>query len=322
MEKVVCVTGASGYIASWLVKLLLERGYTVKATVRNLSDPRKVAHLKSLEGAEERLHLYEADLVEEGSFDSVVEGCEGVFHTASPVLFSTSDPQKDLIDPAVEGTINVLKSCKKVSTIKRVVVTSSMATVTFNYNPLTQDVVVDETWHSDPAFCEEYKQWYALSKTLAEKATWRFVEENCLDLVTLHPGFVIGPPLQSTLSLSCAGFLDLIKQGKELWPNGIYRYVDVRDVALTHILVLENPCANGRYCLVGRVAHSFQALNILKHIFPSYNLPPMESEKQKDSPLYQVSQERAKSLGINFRPLEISIKDTVESFIDNNFITF
>ncbi|KAK4411087.1 Tetraketide alpha-pyrone reductase 1 [Sesamum angolense] len=84
MAKVVCVTGASGYIASWLVKLLLLRGYTVKATVRNLR-------------AEERLHLCEANLLEEGSFDSAVDGCEGVFHTASPVSLSVSDPQVPLL---------------------------------------------------------------------------------------------------------------------------------------------------------------------------------------------------------------------------------
>lgn len=123
-NQVVCVTGASGFIASWLVKLLLARGYTVNATVRNLSqssnslllitcdhnknnvvqskfsnpgDPRKVSHLTALEGADERLRLFEADLMNEGSFDSVIHGCQGVFHTASPVYLSVSDPQVILL---------------------------------------------------------------------------------------------------------------------------------------------------------------------------------------------------------------------------------
>ncbi|KAI3472700.1 hypothetical protein Pfo_030966, partial [Paulownia fortunei] len=82
--KTVCVTGASGYIASWLVKFLLQRGYTVKASVRDLNDPKKTQHLLALDGAKERLQLIKANLLEEGSFDSVVEGCDGVFHTASP----------------------------------------------------------------------------------------------------------------------------------------------------------------------------------------------------------------------------------------------
>ncbi|XP_056170517.1 phenylacetaldehyde reductase-like [Syzygium oleosum] len=92
-DKVLCVTGGTGYIASWLVKSLLQRGYTVKATVQDPDDPMKTQHLRALEGAKGRLHLCKADLQEEGSFDSAINGCEAVFHTASPVLFSASDPQ-------------------------------------------------------------------------------------------------------------------------------------------------------------------------------------------------------------------------------------
>ncbi|KAJ0038516.1 hypothetical protein Pint_23933 [Pistacia integerrima] len=140
--KVVCVTGASGFIASWLVKLLLEHGYTVKATVR---DPK-------------RLHIFKANLMEEGSFDSAVDGCEGVFHTASPVFLSTNDPQAELIDPAVKGTLNVLRSCAKVQSVKRVVITSSTASVFFNERLLTPDVVADETLVFRSRFLQEIKR--------------------------------------------------------------------------------------------------------------------------------------------------------------------
>ncbi|KAL0291434.1 UNVERIFIED_CONTAM: Alpha-N-acetylglucosaminidase [Sesamum calycinum] len=210
--KVVCVTGASGYVASWLVKLLLERGYTVKGTLRNLNDPNQILHLKALNGADERLHLLQADLLEDGSFDSLVDGCEGVFHTASPVLFSTTHPQAELIEPAVQGTINVLRSCSKVTSVRRVVVTASIASVTFNKKTKGPDVVIDETWFSDPVFCEESQQWYALSKTLAERAAWKFAEENGIDLVVMNPGFMSGPMLQPTLNVTSAIFLDLTKE--------------------------------------------------------------------------------------------------------------
>nr|GMD64740.1 cinnamoyl-CoA reductase 1-like [Ipomoea batatas] len=160
--KTVCVTGASGYIASWIVKFLLQRGYIVKATVRYPDDPKKTEHLLSLEGAKERLHLFKADLLEEGSFDSVVEGCEGVFHTASPFFHNVTDPQAELIDPAVKGTLNVLGSCAKTPSVQKVVVTSSIAAVAYNGKPRTPEVVVDETWWSGADFCKEMKVYLLL----------------------------------------------------------------------------------------------------------------------------------------------------------------
>ncbi|KAG6713521.1 hypothetical protein I3842_05G157200 [Carya illinoinensis] len=210
-EKVVCVTGASGYIALWLVKLLLQRGYAVNASVRDPNDPKKTEHLLMLDGAKERLHLFKADLLEEGSFDSLVDGCEGVFHTATPVYLRAKDPQAELIEPAVKGTLNVLRSCAKVSSVKRVVITSSLGAVVYSGKPLTPDVLVDETWFSDPAFCEESKLWYTLSKTLAEKAAWEFSKENGIDMVAMHPGWVSGPLLQPTINSSLKPFLKIVK---------------------------------------------------------------------------------------------------------------
>ncbi|KAG7588708.1 NAD(P)-binding domain superfamily [Arabidopsis suecica] len=164
------------------------------------SDPRKTQHLVSLEGVKERLHLFKADLLEQGSFDSAIDGCHGVFHTASPFFHDVKDPQAELIDPAVKGTLNVLNSCTKASSVKRVVVTSSMAAVGYNRKPRTPDVTVDETWFSDPELCESSKMWYVLSKTLAEDAAWKLAKEKGLDIVTINPAMVIGPLLQPTLN--------------------------------------------------------------------------------------------------------------------------
>ncbi|KAJ6895806.1 LOW QUALITY PROTEIN: cinnamoyl-CoA reductase 1 isoform X2 [Populus alba x Populus x berolinensis] len=309
--KVVCVTGGSGYIASWLVKLLLLRGYTVKATVRDPNDPKRTEHLLNLDGAKERLHLFKANLVEEGSFDPVVDGCESVFHVASPVLLGTNDPQADLIEPAVKGTLNVLKSCAKFPCVKRVILTSSMASVAFNGKPLTPDVVVDETWFSDSALCVSNKLWYMASKTLAEEAAWKFAKETGIDMVTINPGFVIGPLLQPTLNFSAELFLDHINGAPRL-PSEIYRFVDVRDVAYAHIQAFEIPSASGRYCLVGRVTHFSDAVKIVHELYPTLPLPEKCAD-DKPSPLnYEVSKAKAKTLGLDFTPLEVSVKDTIE----------
>ncbi|XP_034703060.1 cinnamoyl-CoA reductase 1-like isoform X1 [Vitis riparia] len=319
-EKVVCVTGGAGYIASWLVKLLLLRGYTVKATLRNPDDPTKIEHLLALEGAKERLHLFKADLLEEGSFDSIVEGCEGVFHTASPVLLEVANPKVELIDPAVNGTLNVLRSCTKVPSIRRVVVTSSIVATIFNGKTLTPDVVVDETWFSDPAFCEESKLWYVLSKTLAEEAAWKFAKENGIDLVTMNPGFVIGPFLQPTINLTMEIILNLINGGAQTFPSSTYRWVDVRDVANAHVQAFEISSASGRYCLVERVTYCSEAIKILQELYPALHLPQKNADDEPPMPTYQISKEKVKSLAIDFIPLEVSLKDTMENLKEKNFI--
>nr|GMC89159.1 cinnamoyl-CoA reductase 1-like [Ipomoea batatas] len=320
--KVVCVTGASGYIASWLVKLLLHRSYTVHATVRSLKDPSKVSHLLALDGAKERLHLFEADLLEENSFDHATNGCEGVFHTASPVDLSPSATKAGVVDPAVKGTLNVLGSCVRTPSVKRVVVTSSTASVLIKRDPITPMTVIDETWYTDKEFAEEAEQWYVLSKVLAEEAGWKYAEENGIDLVSLHPAFVIGPLLQPTLNFSSEVILNLVKENKDAVPNGIYPVVDVRDVANAHIQALELPSASGRYCLVGITMHSSQILNIASRLFPYLPIPDKYKDDLPAVATYQVSQEKTKSLGINYTSFDVSLNDTIESLKEKNFLSF
>ncbi|KAL5708085.1 hypothetical protein ACHQM5_018919 [Ranunculus cassubicifolius] len=319
-NKIVCVTGASGFIASWLVKLLLQRGYTVKASVRDPNNPKKTEHLRILPGASERLHLFKADLLEEGSFDSIVEGCEGVFHTASPFYHDVKDPQAELIEPAVKGTLNVLGSCAKTPSVKRVVVTSSVAAVAYNKTPRTADTVIDETWFSDAEVCKQAKMWYVLSKTLAEEAAWKFAKENGLDIVTINPAMVIGPLLQPTLNTSAEAVLNLIK-GPETYNNMTLGWVDVRDVANAHILAFEVPTASGRYCLVAKVAHYSEVVKILQKLYPEIKLPQKCADDKPLAPTYSVAKEKTNSLGIDYMPIEVSFKDTVESLKENKYVS-
>ncbi|GAB4856023.1 hypothetical protein Ancab_024662 [Ancistrocladus abbreviatus] len=319
--KVVCVTGASGFIASWLVKLLLQRGYTVKASVRDPDDPKKTDHLRALDGAKERLQLFKASLLEEGSFDYVVEGCEGVFHTASPFYHNVKDPQAELLDPAVKGTLNVLGSCAKFPSIKRVVLTSSFAAVGYTGRPRTPEVVVDESWFSNAEICKEKKLWYVLSKTLAEDAAWKFVKEKGIDMVTINPAMVIGPLLQPTLNTSAASVLNLIN-GAETYPNTSFGWVHVKDVVDAHIKAFEIPSASGRYCLVESVAHYSDIVKILHELYPNLHLPDKCADDQPFMPTFQVSKEKVRSLGIEYIPLKVGLKETVESLKEKNCVSF
>ncbi|KAL0371096.1 UNVERIFIED_CONTAM: Cinnamoyl-CoA reductase 1 [Sesamum angustifolium] len=250
-------------------------------------------------GAKERLHLIKANLLEEGSFDAVVDGCEGVFHTASPFYFATTDPQADLIDPALKGTLNVLGSCAKTPSVQRVVLTSSIVAVFFNGKPRTPEVVVDETWWSDPELCKQMQQWYMLSKTLAEDAAWKFVKEKGIDMVAINPSMVIGPLLQPTLNTSSASILNLI--------NGAKAYPNVTAGWLMEDIVWWS------------VAHFSEVVKILRELYPNLQLPEKCADDKPFTPTYQVSKGRAKSLGVEFTPLKESLNETVESLKEKNF---
>ena len=129
-SKPVMVTGANGYVASWVVKRLLDDGMTVHAAVRNPNNKEKMAHLiKAADESKGTIKFFATDLLQPGSYKEAMEGCELIYHTASPFKTDVKDPQKELIEPAVNGTENVLNSAKEVSSVKRVIVTSSCAAI-------------------------------------------------------------------------------------------------------------------------------------------------------------------------------------------------
>ncbi|KAB1226406.1 Tetraketide alpha-pyrone reductase 1 [Morella rubra] len=201
-----------------------------------------------------------------------------------------------LLDPAVKGTLNVLKSCAKSPSVKRVVLTSSIAAVAYNGRPRTPDVVVDETWFSDPEICKAVKQWHVLSKTLAEEAAWKFSKEEGLDMVAINPAMVIGPLLQPTLNTS-AGVISNLVNGAQVFPNLLLGWVNVKDVANAHIQAYEMPSASGRYCLVERVAHYSEIMRILRELYPSLQLP--DNCSSFEVPLERVLEEQVCTRGIH-----------------------
>ncbi|XP_010490093.1 PREDICTED: cinnamoyl-CoA reductase 1-like [Camelina sativa] len=310
--KMVCVTGASGYIASWIVKLLLRCGYTVRATVRDPRDAKKTEHLLALDGAKERLKLFKADLLAEGSFEQAIEGCDAVFHTASPVSLTVTDHQTELIDPAVKGTLNVLGTCTKVASVKRVILTSSMASVLFHVPHLGPNDSIDESCFSDPIICADKKLWYAVSKTLAEVEAWRFAKEKGIDLVVINPGLVLGPLLQPTLNYSVSLIAGLIKDKNDS-VNKNSRLVDVRDVALAHVKAYETPSANGRYIIDGPIVTINDIEKVLHEFYPDLNLVDKNEASEIIPVIYKLSVEKVKSLGIEFTPTEVTLRDTVLS---------
>ncbi len=244
----VLVTGASGFIATRIVEQLLAAGYRVRGTVRSLSKEKELAVLRGLPGAAERLELVAADLLTPGAFTGPVSGCEYVLHTASPYVLDAKDPQKDLVDPAVMGTRNVLEASAAARTVKRVVLTSSMAAITDE--PEGDHVLTENDWNVKSSL---ERNPYYYSKTLAEKEGWSFVEEKKpgFDLVVINPFLVIGPSFQPAINTSNQMFVDLLKGVYPGVMNLTWGFVDVRDVAAAHVRAMESPAAKGRYICAG-----------------------------------------------------------------------
>ncbi|KAK0575966.1 hypothetical protein LWI29_009713 [Acer saccharum] len=305
----VCVTGAGGYLASWVVKLLLSNGYFVHGTVREPRDE-KNAHLYKLDKASESLKLFKADLLDYDSLYSAIVGCKGVFHVASPVPSTTvPNPEAKVLEPAVKGTLNVLKACHEAK-VKRVAFVSSISAVCMNPK-WPKGKVMDETCWSDKDYCRTTKNWYCLSKTEAESEALEFAKRTGLDVVTICPTTVLGPLLQSTVNASSLILIKLLTGAYDSLENKVRQIVDVRDVAEALLLAYEKPEAEGRYICT---AHSIRARDLvdkLKSIYPDYDYPKSFTEGEEEA---MLSSEKLHRLGWSYRPFEETLIDSVESY--------
>ncbi|XP_077215812.1 cinnamoyl-CoA reductase 1-like [Tasmannia lanceolata] len=311
MEKKerVCVTGAGGYVASWLVKLLISKGFMVHGTVRD-PDDEKNAHLKKLDNASENLQLFKADLLDYGSLCRAITGCDGVFHVASPVpAGSVPNPEIELVEPAVTGTLNVLKASLETK-VKRVVYVSSVAAVVM-IPEWPKDGAMDEDVWSDLEYCKTTGNWYCFSKTAAEKKALEYGEKNGLDVVSVCPPFVFGPLLQPTVNSSSLFLIRLLTGEYETRENRVHFMVDVRDVAEALLLVYEKPEASGRYIGAAHSIHIKDFVEKLRSMYPNYNYPKSYTEVDKQP---KLSSEKLKRLGWKYRPLEETLADTVACF--------
>ncbi|KAH6771413.1 Rossmann-fold superfamily protein [Perilla frutescens var. hirtella] len=317
-----CVTGGTGFIAAHLIKSLLQKGHIVRTTARDPENIEKIGYLLELNGAKERLKIMRADLLEEGSFDTAVEGADGVFHVASPVIVAYEDNIKEnLIDPAIKGTLNVLKSCKKASSVKRVVLTSSCSAIRYRFDAKESSPLNESHW-SDPEYCKTYNLWYGYAKTIAEKEAWNFAEEKGIDLVVVNPSFVVGPLLSPQPTSTLLVILAVVKGLRGEYPNMRVGFVHVDDVVNAHILAMEEIEASGRLICSASVAHWSEIIQMLRHKYPTY---PYENkccstQKGDDNP---HSMDNSKIIKLGLPPLKTlnqMFDDCITSFQEKGFL--
>ncbi|KAL0357259.1 UNVERIFIED_CONTAM: Cinnamoyl-CoA reductase 2 [Sesamum calycinum] len=318
----VCVTGANGFIGSWLVKTLLEHGYTtIHLSIFPRSDP---SHLFSLPGATSptvSLIVHHVNLLDAAAVDKAVEGCAGggVFHVASPcTLEDPVDPQTELLEPAVKGTLNMLAAAKKFG-VRRVVLTSSISAMVPNPGWPTGKVFDESSW-TDLDYCKSRQKWYPVSKTLAEKAAWEFAKENKVDVVAINPATCLGQLLQSGLNASCAVLQQLLQGSKDTQEYHWLGAVHVKDVATAQILLFETPTASGRYlCTNGIYQFGDFAEKIFK-LFPEFPVHRFVGETQPGLVACEDAAKRLIDLGLKFTPVEDAVRDTVFSLKAKGFL--
>jgi nucleoside-diphosphate-sugar epimerase len=275
MPDKVLVTGGSGYLGSWIVKKLVDKGYTVHATVRDKDNNEKTEHLRELGDS---VHLFNADLLQEGSFAEAIKGCKYVIHSASPFLFGKiKDPQNQLVEPALVGTENVLGEATKTPGVEKVIVTASVVTLygdakdTLDYPNQT---VTEESWNNTSTL---EHQSYSYSKVLAEKKAWELQKsQSQWALNTVHPGFILGPSLSKRIDSVSNRFVRDMMNGvyKTGVPDFYYAFVDVRDVAEAHVAAMESDEQNHRFFAVADVLPMIKMAELLKEKFgKKYKLP-------------------------------------------------
>ncbi|NP_001312543.1 vestitone reductase-like [Nicotiana tabacum] len=244
----VCVTGGSGYLGSWMVMRLLQLGYSVNTTVRSHPDcKRDVSYLTNLPGAPERLRIFKADLDKPESFNPAIEGCIGVFHAAHQIDFENKESEETITQQSINGTLGILQACLNSKTVKRVVYTSSAATVMVD-----SPSIIDENSWTNVDLVRTLKPFggsYAISKTLTEKAALEFAEKNGIDFVTVIPTWIHGPFITPQIPGSVRSSMEMIlgHQNNSMNYPALVPFVHVDDVTNAHIFLLDNPNAKGRY---------------------------------------------------------------------------
>ncbi|WP_320667024.1 aldehyde reductase [Prochlorococcus sp. MIT 1307] len=255
-QEKVLVTGASGYIALHCIAELLKKGYRVKGSLRDLNRQDEVRKSLALEAEYEKLEFCKLNLLDNQGWEAAASDCDYLLHIASPCSIEEPTNEKQLIKPALKGTLSALKAAQK-SNVKKVVLTSSIGAIAYGHSKSTCDPT-DWTDTSKDVGA------YIKSKTIAEKAAWDFMtnqSDTSFTMTTIHPGMVFGPLLSNAIEGMSAGLITKMISGKFLaLPDIYFTVVDVRDIAKLHVESITNKQSDHKRI----IATSQQAISFLE----------------------------------------------------------
>ncbi|KDP25319.1 hypothetical protein JCGZ_20475 [Jatropha curcas] len=286
----VCVTGGSGYLGSWLVKKLLEKGYIVHATLRNLEDTSKTGLLKSLPKANTNLFLFQADLYKPIEFEKAIHGCQFVFHVATPLFHdpNKTSGNKDKVEAAVAGDKSIVETCIRSKSVKRLIYTASvLAASPLNEDGITFRSCMDEScWtplHLSFPFGSQWLMDYVEGKTLAEKEVLSYNErddDSKMEVVTLVCGLVGGETILSHVPRSVEAIYSQVKGSLENYNAlrfleqviGLIPILHVDDVCEAHIFCMEKSSMEGRFICSATKTTSREIANYFSENYPEIKI--------------------------------------------------
>ncbi len=284
--------------------------------------------------------MWEADLLKDGSFDNAAKDCSAIIHMASPFTLHFKNAKKELIVPALEGTKNVLRAANKTQTVKKVILTSSVAAI-YGDNIDMYELNISEFTEKNFNYSSSAShQPYSYSKTIAEKEAWKiYNNQDQWELIVINPSFVMGPSLTNRSRSESLRFMTDLLTGKYFLgaPDLMFGFVDVRDVAKAHIIALENKNTKGRNILAERTINVYELSKIIKKLYgKKYKLPLMQTPKFilylvgwlfNLSPKfisrnvgYDIKLNTTKSkenMKLTYTPLENTLKDMIEQMETN-----
>lgn len=339
----VMVSGATGFVAGWIVKRLLEAGVTVHAPVRDPDNAGKLQYLNAIAAkAPGTIRYFKADLLDPGSYREAMEGCGIVFHTASPFVMNVKDPQKELIGPALDGTRNVLEEANRAESVSRVVLTSSCAAIytdAIDCARAPNGTLTEDVWNTTASL--DY-QPYSWSKTLAEREAWTIAgNQSRWKLVVINPSLVIGPAIGG--KPTSESFNIMRQAGDGTFKTGVPRMglgvVDVRDVAEAHLAAAYTPDAEGRHITSAQGTDMYELAHALQDRFggtypiPARALPgwlvwlvgPMVGLDRKfvannAGKVWNADNSKSiRALGMSYRPMKESVEDMFQYMIDAGY---
>ena len=276
-KELVLVTGASGFVGKWTVVELLRAGYAVRGTVRDdLKKPmiRETVDRVLGDMVGDGLELVNADLLQGAGWADAMAGVTAVIHVATQILREEPEDPDLVVRPALEGTQRVLRAAADAG-VKRVIMTSSVATVGYGHGHTTGKRTYSEADFTN-LDAMEHTWAYCIGKTKAEQFAWQFCRENGIGLTTVHPGAILGPALDPDASISLGMVTNLMNGETRAMIAYGFAAVDVRDVAALHVASLQKPEAIGERYLAASEFLPFPAIaEILKEEYPDRTFTSM-----------------------------------------------